>query len=209
MRKALFLRLSSAEKRKGTQCADAGSPISLNIRDPISDISKKFEIGVMNHEKNGRKNATIGAFEARSWRSHRQYHHCRRYGRRGAGGCRPRQAQADRRERYITEEQSLPESRSLEQMEEDALLPDYAGAETAPSAETEALEREELRNLAEQKQILLLALLSPKGYRPGTHQRPCSSTARLHGNTLKRMGVSQRAVIKRRDRILRISKKFF
>ena len=51
MCKALFLRLSLAEKRKGTQCADAGSPISLNIRDPISDISKKSEIGVMNHEK--------------------------------------------------------------------------------------------------------------------------------------------------------------
>ena len=71
-------------------------------------------------------------------------------------------AQADRRERYITEEQSSGKLLSLEQMEEDALLPDYVGAETAPSAETEALEREELRNLAEQKQILLLALLSLK-----------------------------------------------
>lgn len=67
-------------------------------------------------------------------------------------------AQADRRERYITEEQSSGKLLSLEQMEEDALLPDYVGAETAPSAETEALEREDLRNLAEQKQILLLAL---------------------------------------------------
>lgn len=71
-------------------------------------------------------------------------------------------AQADRRERYIMEEQSSGKLLSLEQMEEDALLPDYVGAETAPSAETEALEREELRNLAEQKQILLLALLSLK-----------------------------------------------
>ena len=71
-------------------------------------------------------------------------------------------AQADRRERYITEEQSFGKLLSLEQMEEDALLPDYVGAETAPSAETEALEREDLRNLAEQKQILLLALLSLK-----------------------------------------------
>lgn len=71
-------------------------------------------------------------------------------------------AQADRRERYITEEQSSGKLLSLEQMEEDALLPDYVGAETAPSAETEALEREDLRNLAEQKQILLLALLSLK-----------------------------------------------
>ena len=78
-------------------------------------------------------------------------------------------AQADRRERYITEEQSSGKLLSLEQMEEDALLPDYVGAETAPSAETEALEREDLRNLAEQKQILLLVT---KGYRPGTHQRP-------------------------------------
>ena len=60
------------------------------------------------------------------------------------------------------EEQSSGKLLSLEQMEEDALLPDYVGAETAPSAETEALEREELRNLAEQKQILLLALLSLK-----------------------------------------------
>ena len=71
-------------------------------------------------------------------------------------------AQADRRERYIMEEQSSGKLLSLEQMEEDALLPDYVGAETAPSAETEALEREGLRNLAEQKQILLLALLSLK-----------------------------------------------
>lgn len=71
-------------------------------------------------------------------------------------------SQADRRERYITEEQSSGKLLSLEQMAEDALLPDYVGAETAPSAETEALEREELRNLAEQKQILLLALLSLK-----------------------------------------------
>ena len=60
-------------------------------------------------------------------------------------------AQADRREGYIMEEQSSGKLLSLEQMEEDALLPDYVGAETAPSAETEALEREELRNLAENR----------------------------------------------------------
>ena len=89
MRKALFLRLSLAEKRKGTQCADAGSPISLNIRDPISDISKKSEIGVMNHEKMAGR-TQLSARSKRRWRSHRQYHHCRRYGRRGAGGCLPR-----------------------------------------------------------------------------------------------------------------------
>ena len=111
-------------------------------------------------------------------------------------------AQADRRERYIMEEQSSGKLLSLEQMEEDALLPDYVGAETAPSAETEALEREELRNLAEQKQILLLALLSLKDT-----DRELINALFFDGASTReyaqRMGVSQRAVIKRRDRILR------
>jgi RNA polymerase sigma factor (sigma-70 family) len=93
-------------------------------------------------------------------------------------------------------------------MEEDALLPDYVGAETAPSAETEALEREELRNLAEQKQILLLALLSLKDI-----DRELINALFFDGASTReyaqRMGVSQRAVIKRRDRILRDLKKFF
>lgn len=118
-------------------------------------------------------------------------------------------AQADRRERYITEEQSSGKLLSLEQMEEDALLPDYVGAETAPSAETEALEREDLRNLAEQKQILLLALLSLKK----DIDRELINALFFDGASTReyaqRMGVSQRAVIKRRDRILRDLKKFF
>ena len=117
-------------------------------------------------------------------------------------------AQADRRERYIMEEQSSGKLLSLEQMEEDALLPDYVGAETAPSAETEALEREELRNLAEQKQILLLALLSLKDT-----DRELINALFFDGASTReyaqRMGVSQRAVIKQRDRILRDLKKFF
>lgn len=117
-------------------------------------------------------------------------------------------SQADRRERYITEEQSSGKLLSLEQMAEDALLPDYVGAETAPSAETEALEREELRNLAEQKQILLLALLSLKDT-----DRELINALFFDGVSTReyaqRMGVSQRAVIKRRDRILRDLKKFF
>ena len=111
-------------------------------------------------------------------------------------------AQADRRERYIMEEQSSGKLLSLEQMEEDALLPDYVGAETA------ALEREELRNLAEQKQILLLALLSLKDT-----DRELINALFFDGASTReyaqRMGVSQRAVIKRRDRILRDLKKFF
>ena len=108
----------------------------------------------------------------------------------------------------ILTEQSSGKLLSLEQMEEDALLPDYVGAETAPSAETEALEREELRNLAEQKQILLLALLSLKDT-----DRELINALFFDGASTReyaqRMGVSQRAVIKRRDRILRDLKKFF
>ena len=84
----------------------------------------------------------------------------------------------------------------------------HVGAETAPSAETEALEREELRNLAEQKQILLLALLSLKDT-----DRELINALFFDGASTReyaqRMGVSQRAVIKRRDRILRDLKKFF
>ena len=105
-------------------------------------------------------------------------------------------AQADRRERYITEEQSSGKLLSLEQREEDALLPDYVGAET------------ELRNLAEQKQILLLALLSLKDT-----DRELINALFFDGASTReyaqRMGVSQRAVIKRRERILRDLKKFF
>lgn len=90
----------------------------------------------------------------------------------------------------------------------DVEVPDYVGAETAPSAETEALEREELRNLAEQKQILLLALLSLKDT-----DRELINALFFDGASTReyaqRMGVSQRAVIKRRDRILRDLKKFF
>ena len=69
-------------------------------------------------------------------------------------------AQADRRERYVMEEQSSGKLLSLEQMEEDALLPDYIGAETTPSAEAKVLEYEKFQDLEEQKHVLLLALLS-------------------------------------------------
>ena len=69
-------------------------------------------------------------------------------------------SQADRRERYVREEQFSGKLLSLEQMAEDDLLSDYVGAETAPSAEEEALEREQAQSLAERKEMLLLAMLS-------------------------------------------------
>ena len=69
-------------------------------------------------------------------------------------------SQADRRERYVREELFSGKLLSLEQMAEDDLLPDYVGAEAAPSAEEEALEREQAQSLAERKEMLLLAMLS-------------------------------------------------
>ena len=117
-------------------------------------------------------------------------------------------AQADRRERYLLEEQSAGKSLSLEQMEEDDLLPGYVGAETAPSAEEMALERERAQELAERKQILLLAMLALSDA-----DRELITALFFDGVSTReygrRIGVTQRAVIKRRDRILRDLKKFF
>lgn len=117
-------------------------------------------------------------------------------------------AQADRRERYVMEEQSVGKLLSLDQMERDGLLPDYVGAETAPSAESEVMESEERLELAEQKQLLLLALLSLKDT-----DRELINALFFDGVSTRkyaeRVGVTQRAVIKRRDRILRDLKKFF
>lgn len=117
-------------------------------------------------------------------------------------------AQADRRERYLLEEQSVGKVLSLERMEADDLLPTFVGAETAPSAEEELLVREQHRELAEQKQVLLLALLS-------LSDRDRELINALFFDSVstrayaKQIGVTQRAVIKRRDRILRDLKKYF
>ena len=117
-------------------------------------------------------------------------------------------AQADRRERYLLEEQSAGKSLSLEQMEEDDLLSGYVGAETAPSAEEIALEWERAQELAERKQVLLLAMLalSDADRELITALFFDGVSTREYG---KRIGVTQRAVIKRRDRILRDLKKYF
>ena len=117
-------------------------------------------------------------------------------------------AQADRRERYLLEEQSVGKVLSLERMEADDLLPTFVGAETAPSAEEALLVREQHRELAEQKQVLLLALLS-------LSDRDRELINALFFDSVstrayaKQIGVTQRAVIKRRDRILRDLKKYF
>lgn len=117
-------------------------------------------------------------------------------------------AQADRRERYLLEEQSAGKLLSLEQMAEDGLLPCFVGAEAAPSAEEEVLEREQAQHLAERKHILLLAMLALENA-----DRELINALFFDGVSTReyarRIGVTQRAVIKRRDRILRDLKKYF
>ena len=117
-------------------------------------------------------------------------------------------SQADRRERYVREEQFSGKLLSLEQMAEDALLPDYVNAEAAPSAEEEALEREQAQSLSEWKEMLLLAMLSLNDV-----DRELINALFFDGTSTRdyaaRIGITQRAVIKRRDRILRDLKKYF
>ena len=93
-------------------------------------------------------------------------------------------------------------------MAEDALLPDYVGAEAAPSAEEEALERAQAQSLAEWKEMLLLAMLSLNDA-----DREMINALFFAGASTRdyaaRIGITQRAGIKRRDRILRDLKKCF
>ena len=107
-------------------------------------------------------------------------------------------AQMDRRERYLSEDLPTGKVLSMEQMAEDGVLPDYVGAETAPSAEDCVLARESEREREELTTLLLAALIA-------LEDRDRLSTREY----ARRIGVTQRAVIKRRDRILRDMKKYF
>ena len=117
-------------------------------------------------------------------------------------------ARMDRRERYLAEDMPAGRMLSLEQMAEDGVQPDYVGAETSPSAEECCLENERAAEREKLSGLLLAALISLEDrdrqlitalFYDHLSTREC---ARLQG-------VSQRAVIKRRDRILRDMKKYF
>ena len=113
-------------------------------------------------------------------------------------------AQMDRRERYLSEDLPTGKVLSLEQMAEDGVLPDYVGAETAPSAEDCVLERER----EELTSLLLAALIALEDW----DRQLITALFYDHLSTreyARRIGVTQRAVIKRRDRILRDMKKYF
>ena len=111
-------------------------------------------------------------------------------------------ARMDRRERYLSEDVPAGgQQLSLEQMAEDGVLPDYVGEEMSPSAEDCCLRQE-------MSSMLLAALLS-------LEDRDRQLIIALFYNRLstreyaRRLGITQRAVIKRRDRILKDLKKYF
>ena len=111
-------------------------------------------------------------------------------------------ARMDRRERYLCEDTPVGSPQlSLEQMAEDGVLLGYVGKEISPSAEDCCLRRE-------LSDMLLAALLS-------LENRDRQLITALFYDQLstrefaRRLGVTQRAVIKRRDRILRDLKKYF
>lgn len=117
-------------------------------------------------------------------------------------------AQMDRRERYLSEDAPAGKLLSLEQLAEDGVQPDYVGAETAPSAEDCCFARED-HHMREELSRLLLEALNCLEERD---RQVITALFYEHLSTrecARRMGVTQRAVIKRRDRILRDMKKYF
>lgn len=115
-------------------------------------------------------------------------------------------AQMDRRERYLREDAPTGKVLSLEQMAEDGVPLEHISRETAPSAEDSVLAGESGREWEEWSGLLAAALRSLEA-------RDRQLITMLFGRRLstrecaRRLGVSQRAVIKRRDRILRDMKK--
>jgi RNA polymerase sigma factor (sigma-70 family) len=93
-------------------------------------------------------------------------------------------------------------------MDEDEVQQDYVGGETVPSVEEQLLERQTAQERESMKQDLLLALLSLSDT-----DRELITALFFDGVSAReyaRMtGVSDMAVRKRRDRVLRNLKKFF
>ena len=88
------------------------------------------------------------------------------------------------------------------------MLSEYGVSDAAPSADDDALERELALSLADRKEMLLLAMLSLNDA-----DRELINALFFDGVSTRdyaaRIGITQRAVIKRRDRILRDLKKCF
>ncbi len=117
-------------------------------------------------------------------------------------------SQADRRERYLMENATANMTLSLEQMQQDQVQLNYVGVQTMPSAEECCLEREEEAILSNRRQIMLTALaqLSDSDRELITALFWEHISIRTYAS---KIGVSDMAVRKRRDRILKQMRKFF
>lgn len=117
-------------------------------------------------------------------------------------------SQMDRRERYLLEESGAGRELSLEQMIQDRVQLSYVGAETPPSAEELFLESDEARTWKKRQERLSAALESLDDV-----DRKLITALFLDGISAReyarKLGISDMAVRKRRDRILKKLRKFF
>ena len=117
-------------------------------------------------------------------------------------------SQMDRRERYLLEENGVNKELSLEQMSQDRVQLSYVGAEMAPSAEELLLESDEARTWKKRQERLSAALESLDDV-----DRKLITALFLDGISAReyarKLGISDMAVRKRRDRILKQLRKFF
>ena len=117
-------------------------------------------------------------------------------------------SQMDRRERYFFEENGVNKELSLEQMSQDRVQLSYVGAEMTPSAEELLLESDEARTWKKRQERLSAALESLDDV-----DRKLITALFLDGISAReyarKLGISDMAVCKRRDRILKKLRKFF
>ncbi len=118
-------------------------------------------------------------------------------------------SQMDRRERYLKKERSKGRELSLDWMKENGGLPGYVGSEDVSSVEDIVLQNEEQAELTVHKQLLetALGLLSEEEKQLIQALFFDEMSTREYA---KQIGVYQRAVIYRRDKLLeKLRKSFF
>ncbi len=117
-------------------------------------------------------------------------------------------SQMDRRERYFFEENGVNKELSLEQMSQDRVQLSYVGTEMTPSVEELLLESDEARTWKKRQERLSAALESLDDV-----DRKLITALFLDGISAReyarKLGISDMAVRKRRDRILKKLRKFF
>ena len=117
-------------------------------------------------------------------------------------------AQVDRRERYITEEVEPGMILSLDKFLEEEVTLETLGVELEESAESLVLEREQLEMISQQKSILYSALDSLDQPERQLIEALFFEEVSIREYS-RRIGVTHRAIIKRRDYVLKKTQKFF